>query len=165
MTSAIRKIRMILVGLAIPAVVLTMPGSPAKAATYFQLENTEGPGCIQETGTQAGVWLGACGSNHSDYWYQSSADDFELVNEHSGYCMIVTGPDPGVWLSGCTPGVTVMEWAIVAYPPGVLGGYKITNRHTGECLTYEPGESDAIDQVKCDTGQSPYQTWYETSLG
>jgi hypothetical protein len=156
---------MILVSLAVPAIVLIMPGSPARAATYFQLENAQSLGCIQETGTQSGVWMGGCGSNHSDYWNQSPADSLELVNEHSGYCLIVTGQNPGVWLSGCTPGVTVMEWKITAYPRGVLGGYKITNQHTGWCLTYEPSQPDVIDQARCDTSQSPYQTWYKTSFG
>jgi hypothetical protein len=47
MTSAIRKLRLILAVLAVPAMLLTMPGSPARAATYFQLENAEALGCIQ----------------------------------------------------------------------------------------------------------------------
>lgn len=70
--------------------------------------------------------MGSCGSNHSDFWSQSSADCLELANGHSGLCLIVTGRSPRVWLSGCTPGVSVAERKIVAYPRGVLGGYKIT---------------------------------------
>ena len=55
-----------------------------------------------------------------------SAENSEAHNGHSGLCLIVTGRSPGVWLSGCTPGVSVAEWKIAAYPRGVPGGYKIT---------------------------------------
>jgi hypothetical protein len=46
--------------------------------------------------------MGSYGSNHSDFWYQSSADSLELANEHSGLCLIVTERSPA---SGCRAGL------------------------------------------------------------
>ena len=137
----------------------TSPGSGpavAPATTYFQIQSLAGAanwGCIQETGTSSGVFLGTCSTNHSDYWYAPPGDPYELANEHSNLCLSVTGTDAGVYLNACSPGATAQEWAVNSTCAGY--GPAIYNLHSH----YYLWQSNNSVQQRSACSSSTHDAW------
>jgi hypothetical protein len=103
---------------------------------YFQVWSDSSPyNCWQEDGTSPGIYLGSCGSNHSDYWYiwQNAGNGYELANEHSGLCLTVESQSPlTINLSICSPYDLSQEWNSSTQSDPY--GYIIENPYDFDCL-------------------------------